>query len=168
MLRLATALYIRTGTFSSPKLMEPDQIALAMAGIVPVFALAVLNDGTSGHEVAPFLDSIRDPAAAPHPDRDDPRLDRRFLDSTSAVGEAKEQPLGVPDVDEVGTAEAPRIAAASADASTSAFHLGALLAGILMIIGGVAAGVGIRNPRRPQNAGKDAESAEKLDLAANG
>jgi hypothetical protein len=52
MLRRATALYIRTGTFSSPKLMEPDQIALAMAGIVPVFALAVLNAGADGQEVA--------------------------------------------------------------------------------------------------------------------
>ena len=31
MLRRATALYMRTGTFSSPKLIEPDQIALAMA-----------------------------------------------------------------------------------------------------------------------------------------
>jgi len=29
-LRRATALYSRTGTFSSPKLIEPDQIALAI------------------------------------------------------------------------------------------------------------------------------------------
>jgi hypothetical protein len=88
--------------------------------------------------------------------------------ATSAVGEAKEQPLGVPDVEEVGAFEAPRIVAASADASTSAFHLGALLAGSLMIIGGIAAGVGIRNPRRPDSAPDGAESAEKLDLATHG
>jgi EmrB/QacA subfamily drug resistance transporter len=88
--------------------------------------------------------------------------------ATSAVVEAKEQPLGVPDIDEVGTVEAPRVVAASADASTSAFRLGALLAGILMILGGIASGVGIRNPRRPGNAGEGAEPAEKLDLAANG
>ncbi len=68
--------------------------------------------------------------------------------ATSAVEEAKEQPLGVPDVDEVDAVEGPRIVAASSDASTSAFHLGALLAGILMILGGIASGVGIRNPRR--------------------
>jgi EmrB/QacA subfamily drug resistance transporter len=83
--------------------------------------------------------------------------------ATSAVVEAKEQPLGVPKVDEVGTLEAPRIVAASADASTSAFRLGALLAGLLMILGGIAAGVGIRNPRRP-----DPEPADELDLAAHG
>ncbi|HEY2055103.1 MAG TPA: MFS transporter [Solirubrobacterales bacterium] len=88
--------------------------------------------------------------------------------ATSAVSEAKEQPLGVPDVAAVGAIEAPRIVAASADASTSAFHLGALLAGLLMILGGIAAAVGIRNPRRPDPAGEGADPAEKLDLAAHG
>jgi EmrB/QacA subfamily drug resistance transporter len=39
------------------------------------------------------------------------------------------------------TAEAP-------DASTSAFHLGLMIAGILMIAGGIVAGLGIENPRR--------------------
>ena len=46
-----------------------------------------------------------------------------------AVAEAKEQPLGVPKTEEVGPREARRIVAASSDASTSAFHLGVLLAG---------------------------------------
>jgi EmrB/QacA subfamily drug resistance transporter len=86
----------------------------------------------------------------------------------SAVEEAKEQPLGVPDVDEVDAVEGPRIVAASSDASTSAFHLGALLAGILMILGGIASGVGIRNPRHSPPTQKDPEPADKLDLAANG
>jgi hypothetical protein len=36
MLRRATALYMRTGTFSSPKLIEPDQIALAISGLSPL------------------------------------------------------------------------------------------------------------------------------------
>ena len=102
--------------------------------------------------------------------------------ATSAVGEAKEQPLGVPDVDEVGGAEAPRIVAASADASTSAFHLGALIAGLLMILGGIAAGVGIRNPRgkageKDQGAigggeraapAQDGKAAKNVDLAPDG
>ncbi|HEX8958926.1 MAG TPA: DHA2 family efflux MFS transporter permease subunit, partial [Solirubrobacterales bacterium] len=39
------------------------------------------------------------------------------------------------------TAKAP-------DASTSAFHLGIGIAGLLMILGGIVAGVGIENPRR--------------------
>jgi hypothetical protein len=72
-----------------------------------------------------------------------------------AVAEAKEQPLGVPDTAEVPPAEARVIVAASADASTSAFHLGTLLAGILMSLGGIASAIGIENPRR-------------LDLATDG
>jgi EmrB/QacA subfamily drug resistance transporter len=68
--------------------------------------------------------------------------------AASAVEEAKEQPLGVPKTEEVGRREASRIVAASSEASTSAFHLGALLAGLLMILGGIAAGIGIRNPKR--------------------
>jgi EmrB/QacA subfamily drug resistance transporter len=66
----------------------------------------------------------------------------------SAVTEAKEQPLGVPKTGGLRPIESRRIVTASTDASTSAFHLGALLAGLLMILGGIAAGVGIRNPRR--------------------
>jgi EmrB/QacA subfamily drug resistance transporter len=37
---------------------------------------------------------------------------------------------------------------AAAGASTSAFHLGIAIAGILMVLGGIAAGVGIENPKR--------------------
>jgi EmrB/QacA subfamily drug resistance transporter len=96
---------------------------------------------------------------------------------SSAVNEAKEQPLGVPDTGDLRPAETRRIVVASADASTSAFHLGALLAGLLMILGGIAAGVGIRNPRRDGGVAGDGEDAgrprraddgEKLDLAVDG
>jgi EmrB/QacA subfamily drug resistance transporter len=43
------------------------------------------------------------------------------------------------------TAQAP-------DASTSAFHLGVGIAGLLMIVGGIVSGVGIENPRRKVEA----------------
>jgi EmrB/QacA subfamily drug resistance transporter len=94
-----------------------------------------------------------------------------------AVTEAKEQPLGVPATGDLGPFQTRRIVAASADASTSAFHLGALLAGLLMILGGIAAGVGIRNPRREggdaasgegPGGQADADDGEKLDLASHG
>jgi EmrB/QacA subfamily drug resistance transporter len=94
-----------------------------------------------------------------------------------AIEEAKEQPLGVPDTEGVPPGQARAIVAASTDASTSAFHLGTLLAGLLMIIGGIAAGIGIRNPRRRPAAGDDgtagpagdtAEDAEKLGFASHG
>src|SRR6202012_6219333 len=73
MLRRATALYMRTGTFSSPKEIEPDQIALAMPGILPTIGHSA-NPPHGSAEKLRFLDSVRDPAAAPHPDRDDPRF----------------------------------------------------------------------------------------------
>ena len=38
------------------------------------------------------------------------------------------------------------------DASTSAFHLGVLIAGVLMILGGIASGLGIENPKRATSA----------------
>jgi len=40
------------------------------------------------------------------------------------------------------------LTANAADASTSAFHLGILIAALLMIAGGIAAGLGIENPKR--------------------
>jgi Na+/melibiose symporter-like transporter len=39
------------------------------------------------------------------------------------------------------------LTAAAPEASTAAFHLGVLIAGLLMILGGIAAGLGIQNPR---------------------
>ena len=65
-----------------------------------------------------------------------------------AVSEAKEQPLGVPATGDLAAAEADRVHGASVDASTSAFHLGILIGGVLMIIGGAVAGLGIENPKR--------------------
>jgi EmrB/QacA subfamily drug resistance transporter len=64
-----------------------------------------------------------------------------------AVEEAKEQPLGVPETGRLGSSEATRVEAASVDASTSAFHLGIVIAGILMVIGGIVSGLWIENPR---------------------
>ena len=67
--------------------------------------------------------------------------------AAGAVAEAKEQPLGVPKTEGVRAVEARRIVSASSDASTSAFHLGALIAAVLMILGGIASGFGIQDPR---------------------
>jgi EmrB/QacA subfamily drug resistance transporter len=84
----------------------------------------------------------------------DSNLGGRPLDpaATAAVSEAKEQPLAVPAATRLPPAEATRVRAAAADASTSAFHLGVLIAGLLMIAGGIFAGIGIENPRRKVEA----------------
>jgi EmrB/QacA subfamily drug resistance transporter len=66
-----------------------------------------------------------------------------------AVSEAKAEPLAVPETRNVLPPEAARIEAAASDASTSAFHLGVGIAGLLMILGGIASAVGIVNPRKP-------------------
>ena len=68
------------------------------------------------------------------------------------VSEAKAQPLAVPETEDLPPSEAQRVTAASADASTSGFHLGVVIAGLLMIAGGIASGLGIENPRRRSEA----------------
>ena len=70
----------------------------------------------------------------------------------AAVEEAKEKPLAVPETDSVPGAEAERVMQAAEEASTSSFHLGIGIAGILMIIGGIVAGLGVQNPKRRTKA----------------
>jgi len=68
--------------------------------------------------------------------------------ATRSVEDAKAQPLAVPSTDSLPPAQATRVSTASADASTSAFHLGIGIAGLLMIAGGIVSGFGIENPKR--------------------
>ena len=65
-----------------------------------------------------------------------------------AVDQAKDKALGTPDTAGLPANEATRLADAGDDASAHAFHLGLAAGGILMIVGGVIAGIGLRNPRR--------------------
>lgn len=100
--------------------------------------------------------------------------------AAGAVSDAKEQPLAVPAAAGLSPTEAGRVRSAAADASTSAFHLGVLIAGLLMIAGGVVAWIGIENPRRAIEAvptrgaaaagecghGADADCTEPVPVAA--
>lgn len=72
--------------------------------------------------------------------------------ASSAVAEAKEKPLAVPAAEDLPAADASRVTQAAEDASTSSFHLGIGIAGILMIIGGIVAGLGVQNPQRRREA----------------
>jgi EmrB/QacA subfamily drug resistance transporter len=78
----------------------------------------------------------------------DAKLGDRPLSPVAAktVSDAKAKPLAVPSTGKLPAAEASRVRAASVSASTSAFHLGVLIAGLLMILGGIASAVGIENP----------------------
>jgi EmrB/QacA subfamily drug resistance transporter len=68
------------------------------------------------------------------------------------VSDAKAQPLAVPGTGKLPPPEASRVRTASAEASTDAFHLGVLIAGVLMILGGIASGLWIENPKRRMEA----------------
>jgi EmrB/QacA subfamily drug resistance transporter len=72
--------------------------------------------------------------------------------AAKAVEEAKAKPLAIPDTEDVAGREAARIETAAADASTSAFHLGVLIAALLMIAGGLASAFGIIDPQRHPSA----------------
>ncbi len=65
-----------------------------------------------------------------------------------AVSKAKDKPLGAADTADLAVTEAATVDDAVTDASTQSFHLGIGAGGILMIVGGVIAGIGLRNPRR--------------------
>jgi EmrB/QacA subfamily drug resistance transporter len=65
-----------------------------------------------------------------------------------AVEGAKDKALGTPDTAGLPTPEAATLQSAGDDASADAFHLGLAAGGILMIVGGVIAGIGLRNPKR--------------------
>jgi EmrB/QacA subfamily drug resistance transporter len=68
------------------------------------------------------------------------------------VADAKAQPLAVPDTESLPPSQATRIDTASADASTSAFHLGIGIAGLLMLLGGAVSAFGIENPQQRREA----------------
>jgi EmrB/QacA subfamily drug resistance transporter len=80
--------------------------------------------------------------------------------ASAAVAEAKEKPLAVPETEEVTAAEADRVVQAAEDASTSSFRLGIGIAGILMILGGIVAGLGIENPKRKVSSHPSRGSAQ--------
>jgi EmrB/QacA subfamily drug resistance transporter len=67
----------------------------------------------------------------------------------NAVERVRDEPLASPRTTGLGGSEAGSVEGTVDEASTSAFHLSAVIAGALMIVGGVVAGIGIRNPRRP-------------------
>ena len=65
-----------------------------------------------------------------------------------SVSDAEDKPLGSADTADLAVTEAATVDQAVSGASTDSFRLGVAGGGILMILGGVIAGVGLRNPRR--------------------
>lgn len=93
-------------------------------------------------------------------------LDERTADASlsergrAAVDRASEKPLGAPPVRNLAPDESETVSVIVTEASESAFRAGALIGGVLMILGGVLGAVGIRNPRRgPERAAPRASTA---------
>ncbi|HVY78703.1 MAG TPA: MFS transporter [Solirubrobacterales bacterium] len=106
--------------------------------VAGLLAIAVLGAVISAYFGSSLEDNLGERPLGPRAER--------------TVSDAKTQPLAVPGTEELPPAQAVRVDSASADASTSAFHLGIGIAGILMIVGGIVSGFGIENPRRAREA----------------
>jgi len=106
-------------------------VSNAMARVAGLLAIAVIGAVVSAQFTATLDQEVRGvPLDGP---------------GRAAVAEAKEKPLGAPST--AGARRAP-VAEAITEASEAGFHLGMGIAGGLMILGGLLAAVGIRNPER--------------------
>jgi hypothetical protein len=81
-------------------------------------------------------------------------IDSRLADqelspaAAQAVETARDSPLTPNDVDDLPAGEEAAVEADVDEAATSGFHLGVVIAALLMLVGGVISAVGIRNPKR--------------------
>ena len=87
------------------------------------------------------------------------------------ISKAKDNPLQRPATDRLPPAEAAEVESATVAGAEDGFHLAMMTAGTLMIVGGVVAGIGLRNPPRETAydppraaaAGECAHSPDHLD-----
>jgi len=77
----------------------------------------------------------------------------------STVDEARDEALAGSEGSAIPQAEEDVIGPAIDDASESGFQLSMLVAGLLMIAGGVISGFGIQNPERRERAGRQSQAA---------
>jgi EmrB/QacA subfamily drug resistance transporter len=68
--------------------------------------------------------------------------------SERAISKAKDNPLQPPSTNDLPPGEATEVESASVAGAEDGFHLAMTTAGALMIVGGVIAGIGLRNPPR--------------------
>ena len=65
-----------------------------------------------------------------------------------AISKAKDNPLQTPSTNGLPPAQAAEVESATVTGAEDGFHLAMMTAGMLMIVGGVVAGIGLRNPPR--------------------
>ena len=103
-----------------------------VAGLLAIAVLGALISGQFGAKIDSELEGV---TLSPQ--------------GRAAVDEAKADPLPAPHTEGVPPAEAEQIDAAATVAAEEGFHLGIGVGAGLMIVGGVIAGFGIQNPKRP-------------------
>jgi EmrB/QacA subfamily drug resistance transporter len=80
----------------------------------------------------------------------------------AAVTAAKKLPLGRPDVHGLPSGQARALTRAAEQASLHSFHLGLAIAAVLVAVGGIVGGLGIRNPPRPETISAESCSGGQL------
>ncbi|HEY2335088.1 MAG TPA: DHA2 family efflux MFS transporter permease subunit [Solirubrobacterales bacterium] len=117
-----------------------------VARVAGLLAIAILGAVISGYFGSALDSNLEGRALGPRADR--------------IVSDAKAQPLAVPEAGALSPSQQNLVTTASTGASTSAFHLGIGIAGLLMIVGGAVSGFGIENPRRKTEAVPSRGSAQ--------
>jgi EmrB/QacA subfamily drug resistance transporter len=90
-----------------------------------------------------------------------------------AINKAKDNPLQTPSTGGLPPQQASEVQSASVAGAQDGFHLAMMVAGTLMVAGGVVAGIGLRNPKREEEydapraapAGECAHCPDHLDGA---
>jgi len=103
--------------------------------VAGLLAIAILGAVIAGSFTSSVDDEIAGASLSPKASR--------------AVADAREKSLASADTSGLPDDEATFVGNSVTDASERAFHIGMALAGGLMIVGGVIAGIGIVNPREP-------------------
>jgi hypothetical protein len=103
-----------------------------VARVAGLLAIAVVGAVIAGSFESTIDDELASASLSPRAER--------------SVEDAKEKPLGSARTAGLDTAEADEVTAAATTASERGFHLGMALSGVLLIVGGGVAAIGIQNP----------------------
>jgi EmrB/QacA subfamily drug resistance transporter len=106
----------------------------AVARIAGVLAIAILGALIAGKFGSTVDSKLGDATLSPQADR--------------AISKAKDNPLQPPSTNGMPSAHATEVKSATVAGAEDGFHLAMMVAGTLMIVGGVVAGAFLRNPPR--------------------
>jgi EmrB/QacA subfamily drug resistance transporter len=85
----------------------------------------------------------------------------------AAVAEAKRLPLGRPSVQGLPPAQAHAVTVAAEKASLHSFHMGMMIAALLVALGGLVGAAGIRNPKREAILAKNCAGGQLVGASSD-